>query len=98
MSNKPWEKQPPPPAKAEPGRIISPVDTITLTLDNRVEPPRVDMKLSRDLPIPLVCAIFASLIGNLQGQLSAQLAATAPILAPAGPPPTLPPAGESSNA
>jgi len=43
-------------------KIITPTDTILITIDNRVNPARADMKLSRDLPAPYVVMILAGLI------------------------------------
>jgi hypothetical protein len=62
-------------------KIITPTDTITITIDNRVNPPRCDMRLSRDLPAPWVCGIFAALIGQLTGDMMRRLTSL-PITAP----------------
>jgi len=50
-------------------KIITPTDTITITIDNRLNPPQATMGLSRDLPVPFVCGILAALIGQLMGNL-----------------------------
>jgi hypothetical protein len=59
--------------------IIKPYDTITITVDNRTQPSKVDMKTSSELPIPFIAAILNNLAFQLMQQLSAQLAAGVPV-------------------
>jgi hypothetical protein len=62
MSDKPWEQQP---GKPGPSLIITPVDTIQITIDNRVNPPVVTFGSSRALPIPYVIHLMCGLIRDM---------------------------------
>lgn len=64
MTDQPWNRQP-----AAPSRIILPVDTIILEIDNRRQPAVVNMRPSRELPIPFVINVFSNLISQLSAQL-----------------------------
>ena len=72
MTDKPWEQQPPP-VPPGPSRIITPTDTITITIDNRGAAPQVQMRVSRELPVPLVIGVFAQLVVQLSGQLMQEI-------------------------
>lgn len=52
--------------------IILPVDTITITIDNRTN--QASMQTSRALPIPHVCLIFSQLAVQLLSQMMRQVA------------------------
>jgi len=54
-------------------KIITPTDTITIMIDNRVNPAKVQMGLSRDLPAPYVAGVLASLISQLMLDLGRRL-------------------------
>ena len=56
-------------------RIIKPIDTITLTIDNRTQPCKVDMRTSSNMPIPFVINIFSNLISQLSAQMAQAMAA-----------------------
>lgn len=73
MSDMPWKQQPV--APLEGSRIIKPVDTITIQIDNRSQPARVDMRTSTVMPIPLVINIFSNLISQLAAQMAQAMAA-----------------------
>lgn len=74
-------------------RIIKPIDTITLTIDNRTQPCKVDMKTSSDMPIPFVINIFSNLISQLSAQMAQAMAAGMPLKAPE----TIPDAGKGGS-
>jgi len=93
MADQPWKAQPTQPPAAEPSRIIRPVDTIVIDIDNRRNPATVNMRPSRELPIPFVINIFSNLISQLSAQLAQAMAGAAP---PAKPP-TEPPAGSNGG-
>lgn len=67
MTDQPWQRQPASPGG--PSRIITPTDTITITIDNRVSPAKISFMPSRVLPIPIVVDIFASLISKLMADM-----------------------------
>jgi hypothetical protein len=54
-------------------RIITPTDTITITIDNRAAPPQANMTLSRDMPAPYVVMILSRLIVGLMEGVMRQL-------------------------
>jgi hypothetical protein len=70
--------------------IITPTDTITITIDNRVNPPRADMRLSRDLPGTYVCGILAMLIGQICADLTRRLVGAPPPESPKATPEAIP--------
>ena len=80
MSDQPWNTQP--------SKIILPVDTILIEIDNRTNPVRVNMRPSREMPIPLVINIFSNLISQLSAQLAAAMAGGMPTATPPATPKT----------
>jgi hypothetical protein len=42
-------------------KIITPLDVITITIDNMSVPPKAEMKLSRDMPGPYVILLLCQL-------------------------------------
>jgi hypothetical protein len=71
MTDKPWENLPPaPPA---PSRIITPTDTITITIDNRGAAPQAQMRVSRELPRAYVIGIFSALITQLSAEMMQEI-------------------------
>ena len=54
-------------------KIITPTDSIIITIDNRLNPPQATMKLSRDMPAPWVAGILAQLVSQLMGDMMRQL-------------------------
>jgi len=71
-------------------KIITPTDTITITIDNRRNPATAAMAVSRDLPIPQVVAVLAQLIAQLMGDLTRRMMGN-PLLNPLKEPTTEPP-------
>lgn len=66
--------------------IITPRDTITITIDNTVQPSSIELKLSRDLPIPYVTILLSQMISKLQSDLMEKLSRP---LGPAQAPPAM---------
>lgn len=66
-------------------RIISPTITITITIDNRVQPARADLRLSQDMPGPAVVDVLLAMAQKLNADLMRQIAAPVPF--PPGPDP-----------
>jgi hypothetical protein len=71
MTDKPWEQQPPTPP--QPSRIITPTDTITITIDNRGAAPQAQMRVSRELPRAYVIGIFSALITQLSAEMMQEI-------------------------
>ena len=55
--------------------LIPPRDTITITIYNLEDPPRVDLAISRNLPFPLVVGFISAVLQSLSAQVWNQLAA-----------------------
>lgn len=69
--------------------IISLKDDIHITINNLAQPPKAEMKLSRDLPGPYVVMILSQLITTLMHEMLVQNQA--------GRPSTTIPGGQSSD-
>jgi len=71
-------------------KILTPTDTITITIDNRLNPPQATMKLSRDLPAPWVAGVLSMLISQLMGEMMQRLSMGLSPLKPEAKPPDNP--------
>lgn len=62
--------------------ILSPVDTITITIDNRLNPPSVSCNFSREIPYPQVVGLMAAVIQQLSVQTIEQFTQAKPTVNP----------------
>lgn len=76
--------------------IVSPIDTIQITINNLHNPPKVEMSFSRPLPVVYAVAILAKLVVSLTEQ-AMQAQAGGQVAPPGVMPPITPPATPSSN-
>ena len=77
-------------------RIITPSDTITITIDNRAAPPQANMTLSRDMPAPYVVMILSRLIvGLMEGVMRQLIGGTVPTIPVTEP--RIEPSGKTNN-
>ncbi len=60
-------------------KIITPTDTLTITIDNRQNPATCTMTLSRDLPAPYVAIILSQMITRIMGNVMAGLNSKTPV-------------------
>jgi hypothetical protein len=77
--------------------IITPYNRITIHIDNRSNPAKVDMNVQNQMSIPELIVILHSLTGQLLQQLMMGPQVGLPLAPPAGlpfVPPAEPPAGE----
>lgn len=66
-------------------RIITPTTTITLTIDNRMDPPQCTLQCSQDMPIPAVVQVLAAMISKLMADLARNLYGAGPAALPSPP-------------
>jgi len=70
--------------------IITPTDTITITIDNTKSPAPASMRLSRDLPAPYVALILSQLIAQTMTDVMVRMGSV-PVAQPQAQPATQPP-------